>query len=104
MRPGYEANIRLGEAVSAGLRRRAAAAAALLPDQCAEIADEMRPGPEVEGCVLNASFLVPRRHEADFRAVVERCAAAHPDRLELRLTGPLPCYSFVGPEHAPARV
>ncbi|MET9533823.1 MULTISPECIES: GvpL/GvpF family gas vesicle protein [unclassified Streptomyces] len=103
-RPGYEANIRLGEAVSAGLRRRAAAAAALLPDQCAEIADEMRPGPEVEGCVLNASFLVPRRHEADFRAVVERCAAAHPDRLELRLTGPLPCYSFVGPEHAPARV
>ncbi|WP_406139555.1 GvpL/GvpF family gas vesicle protein [Streptomyces sp. NBC_01089] len=103
-RPGYEANIRLGEAVSAGLRRRATAAAALLPAQCAELADEMRPGPEVEGCVLNISFLVPRRREADFRAVVERCAAAHSDRLDLRLTGPLPCYSFVGPESAPARV
>ncbi|WP_405780404.1 GvpL/GvpF family gas vesicle protein [Streptomyces sp. NBC_00859] len=103
-RPGYEANIRLGEAVSAGLKRRAVAAAALLPAQCAEIADEMRPGPEVDGCVLNASFLVPRRREADFRAVVERCAAAHQDRLELRLTGPLPCYSFTGPEPVPARV
>ncbi|WP_328317709.1 GvpL/GvpF family gas vesicle protein [Streptomyces sp. NBC_00388] len=103
-RPGYEADIRLGEAVSAGLRRRAVAAAALLPAQCAEIAGDMRPGPEVEGCVLNASFLVPRHREADFRAVVERCAATHPGRLELRLTGPLPCYSFVGPEPAPARV
>ncbi|MFE2378665.1 GvpL/GvpF family gas vesicle protein [Streptomyces sp. NPDC059398] len=101
--PGYEASIRLGEAVAAGLRRRAAVAAARLPVEFAEIADEMRPGPEVDGCVLNASFLVPRAKETLFREVAERFAAAHPDRLELRLTGPLPCYSFVGAEPAPAR-
>ncbi|TSB31116.1 GvpL/GvpF family gas vesicle protein [Streptomyces sp. NBC_01525] len=102
--PGYEANVRLGEAVAAGLRRRAAVVAARLPAEFTEVADEMRPGPEVEGCVLNVSFLVPRRNEARFRAVAEQFAADHLDRLELRLSGPLPCYSFVGPESAPAKV
>ncbi|MFD9426139.1 MULTISPECIES: GvpL/GvpF family gas vesicle protein [unclassified Streptomyces] len=101
--PGYEANVRLGEAVAAGLRRRAAAAAARLPVEFAGIAEGMRPGPDVEGCVLNASFLVPRREEGRFRHVAEQFAARHPDRLDLRLTGPLPCYSFVAPEPVPAR-
>ncbi|TXL90037.1 GvpL/GvpF family gas vesicle protein [Streptomyces sp. IB2014 016-6] len=103
-RPGYEANVRLGQAVAEGLRRRAADAAALLPPQFAGIADDMCPGPDVEGCVLNASFLVPRREEGRFRRVAERFAADHPDRVELRVTGPLPCYSFVAPEPVPARV
>jgi hypothetical protein len=102
--PGYEANIRLGEAVVAGLRRRAAVASARLPDRFAKIADDMRPGPDVEGCVLNASFLVPRREEGRFRGVAERFATEHRDRLDLRLTGPLPCYSFVTSEPVPARV
>ncbi|MFD3918938.1 GvpL/GvpF family gas vesicle protein [Streptomyces sp. NPDC058595] len=101
--PGYEANVRLGEAVAAGLRRRAAAAAALLPPLFAPIADDMCQGPDVEGCVLNASFLVPRREEGRFRGVAERFAAEHPDHAELRVTGPLPCYSFVAPEPVPAR-
>lgn len=101
--PGYEANVRLGQAVAAGLRRRAAEAAAILPAQFDGIADDMRPGPDVEGCVLNASFLVPRRGEGRFRDVAERFAAAHPDRLELRVTGPLPCYSFVAAQPVPAR-
>ncbi|MFD9866599.1 GvpL/GvpF family gas vesicle protein [Streptomyces niveus] len=101
--PGYEANVRLGQAVAEGLRRRAAETAALLPPQFAEIADDMCPGPDVDGCVLNASFLVPRREEGRFRGVAERFAADHPDRVELRVTGPLPCYSFVAAEPVPAR-
>ncbi|MFC9749772.1 GvpL/GvpF family gas vesicle protein [Streptomyces niveus] len=101
--PSYEANVRLGEAVAAGLRRRAAVAAAGLPAEFAGMADEVRPGPDVEGCVLNVSFLVPRREEGRFRNVAERFAADHRDRLELRVTGPLPCYSFVAPEPVPAR-
>lgn len=103
-RPGYEANIRLGEAVTAGLRRRAAVAAARLPVELESISDEMCPGPEVEGCVLNLSFLVSQNREARFRAVADRFAGEHTDRLELRLTGPLPCYSFVASEPTPARV
>lgn len=101
-RPGYEANVRLGQAVATGLRRRAAEAAATLPALFAGIADDMRPGPDVEGCVLNASFLVPRRGEGRFRGVAERFAAQHADRVELRVTGPLPCYSFVAPAPVPA--
>ncbi|MFD4029454.1 GvpL/GvpF family gas vesicle protein [Streptomyces sp. NPDC058637] len=101
--PGYEANVRLGEAVAAGLRRRAAVAAARLPAEFAGIADDTCSGPEVEGCVLNASFLVPRREEGRFRGVAERFAAVHTDRLDLRVNGPLPCYSFVVPEPVPAR-
>ncbi|MFD6332023.1 GvpL/GvpF family gas vesicle protein [Streptomyces niveus] len=102
-RPGYEANVRLGEAVAAGLRRRAAVVAAGLPAEFAGIGDDVRPGPDVEGCVLNVSFLVPRREEGRFRNVAERFAADHRDRLDLRVTGPLPCYSFVAPEPVPAR-
>ncbi|MFB8441387.1 GvpL/GvpF family gas vesicle protein [Streptomyces niveus] len=101
--PSYEANVRLGEAVASGLRRRATAAAAGLTAELAGIADDMRPGPDVEGCVLNVSFLMPRREEGRFRGVAERFAADHDDRLELRVTGPLPCYSFVAPEPVPAR-
>ncbi|MFF5088946.1 GvpL/GvpF family gas vesicle protein [Streptomyces niveus] len=104
--PSYEANVRLGEAVASGLRRRAAAAAARLPAELARTGgtvDDMRPGPDVEGCVLNMSFLMPRREEGRFRGVAERFAADHKDRLELRVTGPLPCYSFVAPEPVPAR-
>lgn len=102
-RPSYEANVRLGEAVAAGLRRRAAVAAARLPAQLSGTADDMCPGPDVEGCVMNASFLVPRHRERRFRDVAERFAAEHADRLDLRVTGPLPCYSFVAPESVTVR-
>ncbi|GAA1304260.1 GvpL/GvpF family gas vesicle protein [Streptomyces javensis] len=92
--PGYEASVRLGEAVARGLRRRAAAAAATVLAELSAVADATVHGPEVEGCVLNASFLLDRREQRRFEGAVERLAAAHRDRAELRLTGPLPCYSF----------
>ncbi|WP_328897716.1 GvpL/GvpF family gas vesicle protein [Streptomyces sp. NBC_00236] len=101
--PGYEANVRLGEAVAAGLRRRAAAAAARLPAEFAGIAHDMCPGPDVDGCVLNVSFLVSRREVEHFRGVAERFATDHSDHIDLRVTGPLPCYSFVAPQPVPAR-
>ncbi|MEV6128518.1 GvpL/GvpF family gas vesicle protein [Streptomyces violaceusniger] len=92
--PGYEASVRLGEAVARGLGRRAAAAAAAVLAELSAVADAKVHGPEVEGCVLNVSFLLDRREERRFHGVVERFAAGHRDRVELRLTGPLPCYSF----------
>lgn len=96
-RPGYEANLRLGEAVAAALGRRAAAAAARALEEFGPLADEVAPGPEVEGCALNVSFLVPHSRTELFRSRVEEFAARNRDRVELRLTGPLPCYSFVAP-------
>ncbi|WAP57938.1 GvpL/GvpF family gas vesicle protein [Streptomyces sp. S465] len=92
--PGYEASVRLGEAVARGLRRRAAAAAAAVLAELSTVAEAKAYGPEVEGCVLNVSFLLDRRAERRFHGAVERLAAGHRDRVELRLTGPLPCYSF----------
>jgi hypothetical protein len=94
-RPSYEGNVTLGQAVAEGLTRRATEAVAQALPRLTALADGFVRGPEVPGCVLNGSFLVPRTAEGDFRAEVERFAAAHAERVELRLTGPLPCYSFV---------
>ncbi|NSC23833.1 GvpL/GvpF family gas vesicle protein [Streptomyces albus subsp. chlorinus] len=107
-RPGYEANVRLGQAVAEGLARRASSAADAVLAELRPLADGFVRGPDVPGCVLNGSFLVPDTASERFREVVERFAAAHRDRVELRLTGPLPCYSFVPqegerPEPAPAK-
>lgn len=101
-RPGYETNLRLGEAIATALTRRAAAAAARALEELGRLADEVAHGPEVEGCTLNASFLVPRSRSTLFRERAEAFAAGHRDRVELRLTGPLPCYSFVTPVTATA--
>jgi hypothetical protein len=95
LRPGYEANVRLGEAVAAGLTRRAAEVAERVRDELAALAEASTPGPEVAGCVVNTSFLVAGPKLDRFRAAAQRLAAAHRDRAELRITGPLPCYSFV---------
>ncbi|MFI8851604.1 GvpL/GvpF family gas vesicle protein [Streptomyces sp. NPDC053499] len=94
-RPSYEGNVRLGQAVADGLTRRATRAVEEALPRLTALADGFVRGPEVPGCVLNGSFLVPAAASERFRAEVERTAAAHADQVELRLTGPLPCYSFV---------
>lgn len=95
-RPGYEANLRLGEAVVTALSRRAAEAGRSAVRELTPLADAVATGPEVPGCVLNTSFLVGRAAEGRFRAAARDFAKARQDRVELRLAGPLPCYSFVG--------
>ncbi|GAA3139819.1 GvpL/GvpF family gas vesicle protein [Streptomyces rectiviolaceus] len=100
-RPGYEANVRLGEAVASALSRRAAEAGRRLLRDLASMARATAAGPDVQGCALNVSFLVGRTDTDRFRATVERFAAAHQEHVELRLAGPLPCYSFVDAVQAP---
>ncbi|MFD5515652.1 GvpL/GvpF family gas vesicle protein [Streptomyces sp. NPDC127066] len=102
-RPGYEASLRLGEAVSAALEGRAAEAGRRVLRELTPRARAVASGPEVQGCVLNASFLVDRGDSDAFRSAAERFAHTHRDRVELRLTGPLPCYSFVSAEGTPVR-
>ncbi|MEU5716114.1 GvpL/GvpF family gas vesicle protein [Streptomyces sp. NPDC020403] len=94
-RPGYEASVRLGEAVSGALTRRAAEAGKKILRTLTPLARAVAPGPEVHGCALNVSFLVDRGDSDDFREAAERFAAAHRTHVELRVAGPLPCYSFV---------
>jgi len=102
-RPGYEASIRLGEAVAAALESRAVEAGQRILRELAPRARAVARGPEVQGCVLNTSFLVSRDDSDAFRAAAERLARANRDRVELRLAGPLPCYSFVSADGTPPR-
>ncbi|MFH8484960.1 GvpL/GvpF family gas vesicle protein [Streptomyces longisporoflavus] len=95
-RPGYEADVRLGQAVASALSRRAAEAGRKILRDLASMARATAAGPDVQGCALNVSFLVGRSDADRFRAATERFAAAHREHVELRLAGPLPCYSFVG--------
>ncbi|ONK11159.1 GvpL/GvpF family gas vesicle protein [Streptomyces sp. MP131-18] len=96
-RPGYEASLRLGEAVAGALTAAATRAAGLVTRRVAPFAEAAVPGPEVPGCVRNTSFLVPRGALDAFRAAAS--AGMEPAaRADVRLTGPLPCFSFVPAE------
>lgn len=101
-RPAYDANVRLGEAVAAALDRRATEAARKTLRRLTPMARSVRPGPAVQGCTANVSFLLDRSDSDSFRETVLALADEYREHAELRLAGPLPCYSFVGPETAPA--
>ncbi|AUH39115.1 GvpL/GvpF family gas vesicle protein [Streptomyces sp. CMB-StM0423] len=94
-RPSYEGSVRLGSAIAEALARRAAQAADGVAQELAVLADECVQGAEVPGCVLNTSYLMPQAHAERCRELVDRRSAELRDMVELRLTGPLPCYSFV---------
>ncbi|MFI5756459.1 GvpL/GvpF family gas vesicle protein [Streptomyces sp. NPDC051569] len=97
-RPGYEANLRLGEAVVAALTRRAAEAGQHAVLELTPLAHAVAAGPQVAGCVLNTSFLIDRSADERFRAAAATFAERRRDHVELRVAGPLPCYSFVPAE------
>ncbi|MBM9507875.1 GvpL/GvpF family gas vesicle protein [Actinacidiphila acididurans] len=102
-RPGYAANIRLGEAVAAAVGRRAAQAGVEVLTALTGLATETVRGTEPAGCALNASFLVAEGDVARFHAAVAALAVLHTGQVTLQVTGPLPCYSFaVAPAPAAA--
>ncbi|WP_329459580.1 GvpL/GvpF family gas vesicle protein [Streptomyces sp. NBC_01497] len=96
-RPGYEANVKLGEALVSALSGRAAVAGRQAVVLLTPLSHAVAAGPEVSGCVLNMSFLVDEADGERFEKAAARFAALHRDRVELRVSGPLPCYSFVEP-------
>ncbi|MFC6066864.1 GvpL/GvpF family gas vesicle protein [Streptomyces ochraceiscleroticus] len=100
-RPGYAADLRLGEAVAAALARRAAEAGTRVVRELTALAHAVVAGPDVQGCAVNASFLVDRDDAERFTATARQLALTHQERAELRVAGPLPCYSFVA-DQAPA--
>ncbi|MFI9047173.1 GvpL/GvpF family gas vesicle protein [Streptomyces sp. NPDC053427] len=103
-RPSYEANVRLGSAVAAALSRRAAEAGRDAAQELRRAAHAIAAGPEVSGCVMNVSFLVSRGDCVRFAEEVQRLAQRHRDRVELKVAGPLPCYSFLEPERVAERI
>ncbi|GAB3114339.1 GvpL/GvpF family gas vesicle protein [Streptomyces calidiresistens] len=94
-RPGYEARLRLGERIATALGRRASEAGRETLRRLERRAVAGVPGPPVAGCAVNFSFLVERAGTSRFLEEVDRCAAGAAPYAELRVTGPLPCFSFV---------
>ena len=60
-----------------------------------EHAEQLSLGPTVEGCFVNASFLVASGARDAFAGSVSRLEHDHAGRMQVRLYGPLPPYSFV---------
>jgi len=101
-RPGYEANVRLGEALAKGVAREARRAAREVLARLAPLAVRTAQGAVDDEQVLSTSFLVRSADEERFRQAVAAQASGFEDRLALSVTGPLPCYSFVDAQCAPA--
>jgi hypothetical protein len=97
----YE-RIRLGELVAAEVERIRERDARVLHEQLDPLA--VATSREAVGglhAAVNSAFLVERARTAEFARVVEGLAAQLEDRIELRVLGPLPPYSFVA-EQVPA--
>lgn len=52
-------------------------------------------GPAVDGCFVNASFLLGANEREDFEAALSRLRQELSELVEIRLYGPLPPYSFL---------
>jgi hypothetical protein len=92
---GHEARVDFGEAVAAALEDRRAGDADRVLEALQPHASGLRLGPPVDGCFVNASFLVADAARQDFDAALARARNSMADVAELNLYGPLPPYSFV---------
>jgi hypothetical protein len=95
----YPAQLRLGEAIAAGLETLVSSDAEMLHDQLTGIAERMVLG-DVTGQnqVINAALLVQRSARTRTDEAIARLSRTLPDRLRLRYIGPQPPYSFVDGE------
>ncbi|UCM87007.1 GvpL/GvpF family gas vesicle protein [Streptomyces marincola] len=97
----YQDRLRLGELVADAVREREESDARAVEEALRPHAGDSRPGPDGTGRVVNVSYLVGRDEAAGFLAAVDRLREESP-QLDLRVSGPLPPYSFVRMEPAEA--
>jgi hypothetical protein len=84
-----------GEQVSLLVEQRRARDAAYVVAALRPLAMQDRHAPPVEGCFVNVSFLIPTAAQDDFDAVVAQLRTVMDGYADLRVSGPLPPYSFV---------
>jgi hypothetical protein len=89
-----EQKTRLGEMIAAAVQARETTDAQLLRQALKPMAKAVSAGPQSTGWLANLSFLVDRGSAEQFLAAAEELRRQHP-HLELRVSGPLPPYSFV---------
>ncbi|NYI06107.1 GvpL/GvpF family gas vesicle protein [Allostreptomyces psammosilenae] len=86
--------IALGEAVAARVTARERAAEEQILHRLGGVTVAGAPAPAVAGAFLNTSFLVDRADAERLRDAVDALRAELGGTVELRLSGPLPPYSF----------
>ncbi|WP_081654956.1 GvpL/GvpF family gas vesicle protein [Amycolatopsis orientalis] len=91
---GQPEQVRFGELVAGRLEEREGEDADAILGFLRPLASEHSPGPRVDGCFFNCSFLVPREKLAEFQDTVQRLTALVEEVAEVRAQGPLPPYSF----------
>jgi hypothetical protein len=95
----YFERIRLGELVANAVEVRRQADAGEILEALRPFAGAYLPGdPLHERMVVNSAFLVERDKLSEFEQAVERVSAERAERMQFKLTGPLPPFSFVGTE------
>jgi hypothetical protein len=97
----YEQRLRLGQLVAEAVRAREARDARTVEDALVPHAERHARGPAGAGRLANLSFLVGQETSADFLAAVGRLRETGP-HLDIRVSGPLPPYSFVRTPRAEA--
>jgi Gas vesicle synthesis protein GvpL/GvpF len=90
-----EDQIRLGEAVAAGIDARHEAITHRLFESLDPLAVRSIRGAQVKGAAANASFLVERQRMAEFVDMVDKLDADFGPDIRLQRSGSLPPYSFV---------
>lgn len=92
---GAQDRIAFGKQVAAAVEERRGQDADRLVAQLESHASRVRLGPPVDGCFVNASFLVASADREAFDAAVATLREAADGYADVRVFGPLPPYSFV---------
>ena len=92
--------VEFGERVAAAMEERRARDAEHAVDRLRPHAAEVRLGPPVEGCFVNASFLVAAAARPGFEASLGRLREELAGSADVESYGPLPPYSFVASDEA----
>ncbi|MFE9611134.1 GvpL/GvpF family gas vesicle protein [Streptomyces sp. NPDC006012] len=95
-RDGQQQRMRLGELVAGAVKAREAEDARQVRHALVPLTEAVSVGPENTAWLVNISFLVGRTSVEEFLSAVERVRKQNP-HLDIRITGPLPPYSFVEP-------
>lgn len=96
----YPEQVEFGEQVAAAVAERRARDAEHAVARLGLHAAEVRLGPPVDNCFVNASFLVATVARPGFEASLGRLQEELAGSAEVVACGPLPPYSFVGPDPA----
>jgi hypothetical protein len=92
---GQPDQVAFGERMALAVEQRRTRDAAYVVAALRPLAMLDRHAPSVKDCFVNVSFLIPAAAQDDFDAVVAQLRSALEGYAELRVSGPLPPYSFV---------